>query len=652
MSSQAFTGGNLVTTPRQGSMMGTVVAEVTDGQNLVASVEFEVKVVDGTAAGRTSGPYFPDVISRPGRYEFDRVLDALYPTVVSTVLRNEQGAVLASTAETFAKRNLDGAVGTGGTLFVQDEDTAATAATSLAFQGPVLSVANGVATVDLDSRYVTLTGANAALAGYYTRGESDSRYATLAGAAFAGDVSTAGGRALLGMDTFNGNAKLELGSSVAGGTVPYIDFHFGVGSAQDFNARLMNNADNTVTLSFAGAGVFNVQGTLQQNGTAVSLAGHTHDSRYLQMAGGTLSGQVTGTVFQTSGASAAFQVTDRAGSGLWSMYSSGNTLRWWNDATGADRMTLSGGGNLAVAGTVQAAGAHPTWGGALLSNRNDWAGALHPTISSAGGGGIIMLARPHIPFVFSSTYQGDGAYLRMAVDAAVSHVWDAGTFGDQFAVRRDGTGAFLRIDRFGTTYVDRTDDWNGDIPDERYHLHLRSAADPARRLSLGYSASGGPAGNGFGFIASGRLAVGWTPLVLQPGGGSVNVGLNSGSAHKLNVQGSAFATSGFVSGDYLWLSSSQHASTVHGTASYVHIRSVNGMRVEDNNGIGRGSLAYDATSFGLRHAGDDWMVRGWNGGVELRGQVMDEVGRPYAISLSGTANPTMAAREGALYIQY
>jgi hypothetical protein len=646
VSSQTFTGGNLVTTPRQGSMMGTVVAEVTDGQNLVASVEFEVKVVDGTPAGRTSGPYFPDVTSRPGRYEFDRVLDALYPTIVTTLLRNEQGVVLASTAETFAMRNLD-AVGTGGTLFVQDEDTGATAAASLVFQGPVLSVLNGVATVNLDSRYVTVDRANDVLAGYYTRGESDSLYATLSGAAFAGDVSTAGGRALLGMDASNGNAKLELGSSAAGGTAPYIDFHFGVGSAQDFNARLMNNADNTVTLAFAGAGIFNVQGTLQQNGTAVSLAGHTHDSRYLQMAGGTLTGQVTGTVFQTSGASAAFQVTDRAGSGLWAMYSSGNTLRWWNDATQTDRMTLSGGGNLAVAGTVQAAGAHPTWGGALLSNRNDWAGALHPTLSSAGGGGLIMLIRPHVPFV-----AGDGAYVRLASDSPVSAYWDMGTFGDQYAVRRQGVGAFLRIDSFGTTYLERTDDWNGDIPNGRYHLHLRSATDPARRLSLGYSHGGGPAGNGFGFIASGRLGVGWTPLVVQPGGGSVNVGINSGSAYKLNVEGSAFATGGFVSGDYLWLSSSQHASTVHGTASYIHIRSATGVRVEDYNGNGRGYLAYDATGFGLRHAGDGWMVRGWNGGVELRGQVMDELQNPYAISLSGTANPTGVAREGALYIQY
>jgi hypothetical protein len=42
---------------------------------------------------------------------------------------------------------------------------------------------------------------------------------------------------------------LELGDSLAGFALPYIDFHYGVGSNQDFNVRLMNDADGQLTLS-------------------------------------------------------------------------------------------------------------------------------------------------------------------------------------------------------------------------------------------------------------------------------------------------------------------------------------------------------------------------------------------------------------------
>jgi hypothetical protein len=42
---------------------------------------------------------------------------------------------------------------------------------------------------------------------------------------------------------------MELGDSLAGFAVPYIDFHYGVSSNQDFNVRLMNDANGQLTLS-------------------------------------------------------------------------------------------------------------------------------------------------------------------------------------------------------------------------------------------------------------------------------------------------------------------------------------------------------------------------------------------------------------------
>jgi trimeric autotransporter adhesin len=43
--------------------------------------------------------------------------------------------------------------------------------------------------------------------------------------------------------------SIELGDSLAGFAVPYIDFHYGVSSNQDFNVRLMNDANGQLTLS-------------------------------------------------------------------------------------------------------------------------------------------------------------------------------------------------------------------------------------------------------------------------------------------------------------------------------------------------------------------------------------------------------------------
>ena len=59
----------------------------------------------------------------------------------------------------------------------------------------------------------------------------------------AGSICWGGGSSL---DPASGGSggSIELGNSTLNGTVPFIDFHYGVGGIQDFNVRLINDASN------------------------------------------------------------------------------------------------------------------------------------------------------------------------------------------------------------------------------------------------------------------------------------------------------------------------------------------------------------------------------------------------------------------------
>jgi hypothetical protein len=69
-----------------------------------------------------------------------------------------------------------------------------------------------------------------------------------------GDIRTSGelywnnGKGILSTDQ---TASIELGDSTAFGTVPYIDFHYGVGSSQDYNVRIQNDANGRLKLDAA-----------------------------------------------------------------------------------------------------------------------------------------------------------------------------------------------------------------------------------------------------------------------------------------------------------------------------------------------------------------------------------------------------------------
>lgn len=330
---------------KQGHTTGTLIARVGDVSGVVREVNFYRRLEGDAAPG--VGPFPADIVRRPASdvsvYEYDVVRAPGARTIVQVQLVLEDGTPGATAERIFDARSADAAVGVGGEVRVQDSDTPAVAVSTLVFQGSAVSVANGVATLNLDSRY-----------------------AQLSGAAFTGDVSAAAGRAILGVDSFNGNAKLELGSSTAGGTVPYIDFHHGVGAEQDYNARLMNNASNLLTVAFAGAGTFNVQGTIQQYGVAVSLAGHAHAALYHPLNGAINDAQLTANIprydapgrfvgqLTTGGAAAAFHFENRSSTTqFWAWYAHGNIARLYASSVDADRVSVDASGHLAAAGNVR-----------------------------------------------------------------------------------------------------------------------------------------------------------------------------------------------------------------------------------------------------------------------------------------------------------
>ncbi|HEX8359592.1 MAG TPA: hypothetical protein VF613_05775 [Longimicrobium sp.] len=579
--------------------MGTLIARVTDSSNLVREVNFYRRLPTQAAPG--SGPYPADIVRRPtpgaGVYEYDFVLDTELDTMGMIELVLEDGRTIRSAEQLFVRRNVDAGASlplTGGTL------------TGL------LTTPGLVSTASISSRIA---------------------YSDSSGGASLSMANTSGARRFV-----FGLIGAESGSNNGGNLAlwGYGDTGSGLGSPM------------TVTRS---NGVVNFGTTPTVAGSAVALASHL--SGYLPLAGGTMNNQLVvkrdvGTtpaygdgqlVLNSNGANPVVLGLLRQGhTALALRHASASLLELVNDL----------GGYATYAGAAfETRGGNTSWGNARLYNGNEWGGGTlaYPTVGSGAGGGI-MLRRPHVP------HFGDGSYVRMATDTAVSSYWDMGAMGDEFKVRRSASSASFLIDRQGAACIDRTDSWTGDIESTRNHLHLRAASDVARRLTLTYSATGGPGNNGYGVIAAGRVGVGWTLLALQPAGGAVCVGPVPVADYALNVNGPVFTTAGLVSGSTEWLASRAHRSSIHGVESHVLTRSQEGISMQYQNGTPAGYVAFDGSGFGLKHGGGGWSVLTTAGGVKLHGQVVDEAGNTFATSLSGTGSPSMAAREGAIYIQY
>jgi len=68
----------------------------------------------------------------------------------------------------------------------------------------------------------------------------------------SGDIYWNNGVSLLSGDQ---GGAIELGNSLGSGNVPYIDFHYGVGSAQDYNIRLQNSGNGAFSILGGNVGI-------------------------------------------------------------------------------------------------------------------------------------------------------------------------------------------------------------------------------------------------------------------------------------------------------------------------------------------------------------------------------------------------------------
>lgn len=177
---------------------GTLVLTVHDPNAQVALDGVKFYVTDGS--GVRSAAQNPDRTPSAGVYEKDVLLSVSNETLIEPEVTLTDGSKLTPGAESFPRttgmavtlvqgtqsergssveigsgltlgRTSDGkrpvltASGGAGALYVQDTDTAATAAGTLLFQGNVVSVdASGVAAFNLDGRYAALSHAHDASA--------------------------------------------------------------------------------------------------------------------------------------------------------------------------------------------------------------------------------------------------------------------------------------------------------------------------------------------------------------------------------------------------------------------------------------------------------------------------------------------------------
>lgn len=588
---------------RQGSITGTLIARVTDPSDLVRDVSFYRRL--GTQAAPGSGPYPPDVVRRPapgaGVYEYDFVLDTELDTIGTIELVLEDGRTIRSPEQVFLRRNPDAA--------------------------GYLPLTGGVLTGGLTTPGLISNGAVSARIAY-----SDS----------------------------SGGVGLTLAN-----TSGYRRFVFGLqgseNGANDGGDFMLYRYGDTGSWLGAPLSIRRATGVVSFAATPTvgssPLALSSQLAAYLPLAGGTMSGLLSvkrdGGPTPTHAAGQLELSSTGANPVVLGFHRPGNSaLALRHAAANVLELVNQDGAYASYAGaSFVTTGGSTSWGSAVLYNGNDWGTSFYPTLGSTGGGGLIMLRRPHIPF------HGDGAYVRMATDKDVSSYWDMGLMGDELKIRRSDSSAAFLINRFGAACIDRTDSWTGDLADTRNHLHLRSASDVARRLTLTYSTTGGPGNNGYGVIAAGRIGVGWTLLALQPSGGPVCVGPVPTADHALNVSGKAFATGGLVSGSTEWLASTVNGSSIHGNLHHVAARSSRGLALETQNGTTQGYVAYEGDDFGLKDRNGAWGVRVTTMGsilmgVTLSGDLRDQYGDLIPAVRVGNSNPTSAdvARQGTLWV--
>jgi hypothetical protein len=606
-------------TKKQGSTMGTVIARVTDPGVIVRDVNFYVAV-----PGRSGelGPFPPDIVRRPspGVYEKDVVLDPEFQTQVRIEVNTENlGAVTFNGGylQEFGPRTAT--AGGTGEVRVKDANTGPTVAETLAIEGATVAVSNGVATFNLDGRYLPLGGGTV-----------------------AGQLNLSVGKVVLGADA---NGALELGDSLGSGT-PFIDFHKGVGGQQDFNVRFINSGSNYMHVQFAaGTGTFNVAGAIAQGGIPVSLSDHHHDGRYapaththdyLPVAGGTVTGH---TSFIGGLNASGIRSTSNAYFG-----SDGAYLNLTN--TAAQFLTS---GNGALQGR---------FGSLVLSS--DYLHAQHVPPNGlwvAGGTSLAALTTRGLLTVQGGMRYANGGILQAnRTDGGVDDVFwprwtDNNTYlnygsGGYFSIRDNAHNPRLTFGPEGAGFTT----WVQARGENGYDLRL-----------------GGPRHAAQAWIST-------TPNLHldSPNGRNiylnyvsdrpVNVGAIDQNTYKLAVGGDALVTGWFRNshsgqglynealGRHLYAGWDSHNSgwNITGGAGETFLV----LRHTPASAPG-GWLFSNADGFGLLHSGRGWAVRSWHGGMMLYGSsLMDEAGNQLAAVKIVTQAPDQgtAARVGTLYV--
>ncbi|HWD18527.1 MAG TPA: tail fiber domain-containing protein [Verrucomicrobiae bacterium] len=264
-SAASFTGslGGDVTGPQS----GTTVASV--GGQTAASIATATTAANTAAAGNSPG----HLVTRDGNGDFSA-------RIITATLAGS--ATSAGSFTGLLGGDVTGSQGNTTIASVGGQSAAAVA-------GAVVTV-NNATSADDGGAIVSRDGG-----GSFSAGTVSAAAVNASGAVSAGSFSTSGtisagsigsvGNVLVG--TGLSTSSLEIGNSLATGSTPNLDFHFGVGSAQDYNVRLENGANGQLVIYAIGASTplakFNGTG-LTVNGTFVSASDRTIKTNFQAVA--------------------------------------------------------------------------------------------------------------------------------------------------------------------------------------------------------------------------------------------------------------------------------------------------------------------------------------------------------------------------------
>lgn len=593
-------------TKKQGSTMGTVIAKVGDQGNVVRDVYFYVRVLDGVSG--ELGPYPPDIVRRPspGVYEKDLVLDPRFETVVRTVVIRDDGTTVAGAEQTFGARAPT--AGGAGEVRVQDADTPATVAGTLAFQGAVVNVANGVATFDLDGHYAQLGHLHDDR--YYTEPEADGRFHPLNGA--VGDGQLSGNIPRFGTGgTWTGSATLTFAqgrSGWNGWNVPLV-------LSNPSHAAIHATGVNWMQGFHADGNVYWCDTTPATGGYRMLLhrSGKLAVSGVVHAQGGNFAG-AGGAFCYLDNSYVSWYTSENAalGTRVGSLLVSGN----YSDSANAPPYGIYT-PNVARLGTVQGTAATQTAYDTLFLGSS--AGVNFFLDRNVAGGQIIVgYNTPKSTAGQQATFQ---IYNNATNRQVLFTAHGAGATGGENIVSLPlGAliGPYIRVGTSQDGYnasIRRTD--GGDISLQAGVTGRVNIGDPPSTVGHKLNVNGDVYVQG-GWIRT-NGSTGWYNQ-------SYGIGIYAQDSTCVRTYGTQYFRTGWFScdaGGGLY-SPDYGTHIIAESGSCFRVNTANGLRFTDTAGTQKGYVYHDGSSFGLLHGGGRWAVRAWNGGTMLYGDVQVE----------------------------